>query len=33
MGRDCSFPLRVSHPHSETGEFAAEANGQEVGSE
>lgn len=33
VGRDCSFPLYISHPHSETGEFAAEANGQEMGSE
>lgn len=32
--RDCSFPVHVSYPHYENREFAAaEANGQEMGSE
>ena len=33
MGRDCSFPLHISHPRYENREFAAEATGQEMGSE
>lgn len=32
-GRDCSFPLRISHTHCENREFAAETNGQEMGRE
>lgn len=32
-GRDCSFPFHISHTHYEKREFAAETNGQEMGSE
>lgn len=32
-GRDCSLPFGISHPRWENREFAAETNGQEMGSE